>query len=362
MIELSKPRQARILGLMSGTSCDGLDLAVIDFAEDDAWSVVSGGEIAFPDKLRARLLAASNATTQELARLNFDFMHWCADQVQAFLGEGHVDLVVSHGQTIFHEPPRATWQLGDGNVLAARLSLPVLWNLRSADVALGGEGAPLVPVPDQLFFRPSVGARWLLNIGGIANLTGLRASGEGWAGDVGPGNCCLDHFISMRSGGRLLMDRGGEVSRPGLVDANLLAELRQAIAPHLGASLARETFDADWLSPLISSSIGTADAARTLVQLTVELIADAMEANRLDASAVFVGGGGAHNPTLMDALQARLPQLDVNPFSTLGMSGDLREAACFAALGWLFLQGRPGADTRVTKAKSPQKLGSLALP
>ncbi len=337
MIDVIKPEQARILGLMSGTSCDGLDLALLDFAQGDHWSVVAGGEMLFPESLRERLLAASQATTQELARLNFDFMHWCADQVQAFLGDRDVDLVVSHGQTIFHEPPQATWQLGDGNVLAARLGRPVLWNLRSADVALGGEGAPLVPVPDQLFFRPSTGARWLLNVGGIANLTGLCAEGPGWAGDVGPGNCWLDRFVSMRSGGSLVMDRGGEVSGAGVVNADLLGQLRQAVAPHLGASLARETFDADWLASLMNSSIGTADGARTLVQLTVELIAAAIEAHPLDASTLFVGGGGAHNPTLMAALQARLSPLEVSPFDRLGMSGDLREAACFAGLGWLFL-------------------------
>ena len=289
-------------------------------------------------------------------------MHWCADQVQTFLGDETVDLVVSHGQTIFHEPPRATWQLGDGNVLAARLGLPVLWNLRSADVALGGQGAPLVPVPDRFFFQPDSGARWLLNIGGIANLTGLDSQGPGWAGDVGPGNCWIDRFVAARSGGSLQLDRDGEVSQGGSIDAALLEQLRGAVAPHLGSSLARETFSSQWLSELVPSSIVTADGARTLVQLSVELIAHALETNSLDAKELFVAGGGAHNPTLMAALRTRLPQFEVRSFEHLGMPGDLREAACFAALGWLFLSGLNGSDATVTGAKTPQKLGSLALP
>jgi anhydro-N-acetylmuramic acid kinase len=347
---------------MSGTSCDGLDLALLDFGPGDQWSVVRGGEVVFPVELRSRLLAASQAEAKELGRLNFDFMHWCADEVLTFLGGESIDLVVSHGQTIFHEPPRATWQLGDGNVLAARLALPVLWNLRSADVAVGGEGAPLVPVPDRFFFEPTSGARWLLNIGGIANLTGLDSEGSGWAGDVGPGNCLIDRFVASRSGGSLQMDRDGEVSRSGVVDKDLLERLLQAVRPHLGASLARETFSAEWLSDLMPSSVGTGDGARTLVALSVELIATALDANPLVTDELFVAGGGAHNATLMAALQARLPRFEVAPFERLGMSGDLREAACFAALGWLFLQGESGADHRITRAKTAQRLGSLALP
>ena len=197
---LRKPERAKVLGLMTGTSCDGLDLALLEFGPIDHWRFLRSGEQSFDGQLRQRLLEASDSRTRDLAKLNFDFMRWCGDQVLQFLGDESVDLVVSHGQTIFHEPPHATWQLGDGNVLAVASGFPVLWNLRSADVAAGGQGAPLVPVPDRFFFSPSVGARWLLNIGGIANLTLLESSSPGWAGDVGPGNCWVDRWVAARSG------------------------------------------------------------------------------------------------------------------------------------------------------------------
>ena len=359
---ISAPRRARVLGLMSGTSCDGLDLALLEFESDDRWRFVRSAEELFPVELRARLLAASCAQTEELGRLSFDFMRWCAERVRCFAGGEPIDLVVSHGQTIFHEPPRATWQLGDGNVLAVASGFPVLWNLRSADVAAGGQGAPLVPVPDQFFFGPSASPRWLLNVGGIANLTLLEPDGLGWAGDVGPGNCWVDRWVALRSGGALTMDENGSVSRDGVVRSDVLSDLVAAVRPVLGSSLARERFSAEWLTELISDEVSTADGARTLIELTVTLIAEAILARGRDVCELFVAGGGAHNPIMLSALQRQVPEVTLQPFEQLGMPGDAREAACFACLGWLFLQGRSGASARVTGASQAKVLGSLALP
>jgi anhydro-N-acetylmuramic acid kinase len=359
---IKAPESARILGLMSGTSCDGLDMALLEFGPEGRWEMLRSGEQRFDHQLRSRLLAASDSNTVELARLRFDWMRWCGDQVGAFLDGQPADLVVSHGQTVFHDPPHATWQLGDGNVLAVACELPVLWNLRSADVAAGGQGAPLVPVPDRFFFEPSSGSRWLLNVGGIANLTSLIAGEDGWAGDVGPGNCWVDRWVELRSGGSLTMDTDGSISARGLVDSDLLARLLDAVRPSLGSSLARETFSREWLASLISEHVRTEDAARTLIALSVELIAEAVERHHRGARDLYVAGGGARNLTLMADLQRRLPELTVQTFDALGMSGDAREAACFACLGWLFLQGKSGASTLVTGAEKPKILGSLAFP
>lgn len=362
MIRLQPVREATILGLMSGTSCDGLDLALLHFGPGDGeWRLIRGDEHRFPTPLRDRLLAASDGRTPELGVLSFDLMHWCADQVLQFLDGQSCDLIVSHGQTIFHDPPRATWQLGDGNVLAARLGLPVLWNLRSADVALGGQGAPLVPVPDRLFFQPERGGRCLLNIGGIANLTVLDAKQHGWAGDIGPGNCWIDRFVEQRSGAQMSMDKDGSVSAGGSADEELVERLLREVRPRLGASLAREWFSSERLASLLPDRINTADGARSLVALSAQLIAEAVERHGEDAEALYVAGGGAHNQTLMSEIKQRV-RMPLRPFAQLGMSGDLREAACFAALGWLFLQQKPAADIRVTGAKSAQILGSIALP
>ena len=359
---LHRLEKARVLGLMSGTSCDGLDMALLEFGPSGQWRFVRSGEERFDPELRQRLLEASESHTTKLAPLRFDFMRWCGERVRRFLGEDTVDLVVSHGQTIFHDPPRATWQLGDGNVLAVACGHPVLWNLRSADVAAGGQGAPLVPVPDEFFFAPSRGARWLLNIGGIANLTLLDAHKRGWAGDVGPGNCWVDRWVEVRSGGTLTMDADGSVSKAGQMDQQLLEKLLAAVQPVLGRSLARETFGVDWLLQLIPDHVKTADAARTLIELTVILITRAIKAQPSTAQDLFVAGGGAHNPVMMESLARAVPDLRIVSFDELGMPGDAREAACFACLGWLFLSGKSGADPLVTGAKEPKILGSLAFP
>ena len=359
---INAPDSARVLGLMSGTSCDGLDMALLEFGPQGRWEMLRSGEQRFDMELRSRLLAASDSNTVELARLRFDWMRWCGAQVRGFLDGQAADLVVSHGQTVFHDPPHATWQLGDGNVLAVACELPVLWNLRSADVAAGGQGAPLVPVPDRFFFEPASGSRWLLNVGGIANLTCLVAGEDGWAGDVGPGNCWVDRLVELRSGGSLTMDVDGSISAQGRVDKDLLADLLGAVRPTLGFSLARETFSGEWLESLIGGLVSTQDAARTLIALSVELIAEAVERNHRGAHDLYVAGGGARNATLMADLQRRLPEFNVQSFDALGMPGDAREAACFACLGWLFLQGKSGASTLVTGAKSAKILGSLAFP
>jgi anhydro-N-acetylmuramic acid kinase len=158
------------------------------------------------------------------------------------------------------------------------------------------------------------------------------------------------------------MDTNGSVSSSGQVDQALLEHLLSAVEPVLGQSLARETFSVDWLVSLVPDQVKTADAARTLIELTVTLIARAIRENSSLATEIFVAGGGAHNPVMMDALSRHLPDLGVSAFENLGMPGDAREAACFACLGWLYLRGESGANPQVTGAKEPKILGSLALP
>ena len=158
------------------------------------------------------------------------------------------------------------------------------------------------------------------------------------------------------------MDKNGDVSRTGQVDEELLHGLLEAVQPVLGRSLARETFSIEWLLELIPEEVKTADAARTLIELTATLIAQTVEQQRSIATEIFVAGGGAHNPVMMDALTRLLPQLRVVAFDHLGMPGDAREAACFACLGWLYLCGKSGVNRKVTGAGKSQILGSLALP
>jgi anhydro-N-acetylmuramic acid kinase len=362
------PKQARVLGLMSGTSCDGLDLALMRFSAGDCWHLEAYEEAPYSAEFRARLLAADRLDTAGLSTLNADLARVFSRRVRAFLEEHSApDLLVSHGQTVHHDPPTeqgegSTLQLGDGGMIAALTGLPTLWNLRPGDLALGGQGAPLVPVPDQLLFGGDQVPRWLVNIGGIANVTRLHPDAGARRGeDVGPGNCLIDRFVAHRTGAATAFDEGGQLGCAGQVDLFVLHALLDDVAPMLGRSLARESFDLAWLLTRVPAELSLRDGAATLAELTARLIADTVRTGG-PGEPVLLAGGGAKNRAILGALERLLPDREVSTTDALGMPPDAREAACFAALGWLFLQRRPGNDPRLTGATDALVLGSLALP
>lgn len=364
------------IGTLSGTSVDGIDAALVRFSPAPA--LVASHSLKFPEDLRRDLLALGVPGANEIDRLgqaDVRLGRLFARAVnellrQAGVAPGEVAAIGSHGQTIRHRPALAhpfTLQIGDPNVIAAETGIPVVADFRRKDLALGGQGAPLVPAFHDAIFRQPGTDRVIVNIGGIANLTVLSGNPArpvlGF--DTGPGNTLLDGWCR-----RCLnepMDRNGAFAASGRAHPGLLAALLGdpyfQLAPP--KSTGPEYFSADWLQRLLAATgePAPADVQATLLALTARSIADAIrQLPGLDRPAVHVCGGGAHNGALMRALQDNLPGSTVAPTDALGLPGDWIEAMAFAWLARQRLHQKTGNSPFVTGASRPAVLGGLWLP
>ena len=356
----------RVAGIMSGTSLDGVDVAIVDLtAQGASLEVKTLGTCtkAYPDDLRAALLAVSNheTHTREIARLHFllpqiyaeCFFECCRN---AGLDPASVELIGSHGQTIYHEgiPAKvlgrkvaSTLQIGDGSVLAELTGAPVVSDFRPRDIAAGGQGAPLVPYVDWLLFRDPESTRVLLNIGGIANVTLLPPNCESsqvLAFDTGPGNMVIDQLAAHFSEGARRWDADGEIAATGAVDPDLLASLmkNEFYRRRPPKSAGREQFGAEFIQSLLDTQLESADLIATVTHLTAATIADAICAclpEDIEECEVIVSGGGVRNPTLMSFLRAELPEeMELTTTAEYGIDPDFKEAIAFAVLAretWL---------------------------
>ncbi|MEJ2503998.1 MAG: anhydro-N-acetylmuramic acid kinase [Gemmatimonadota bacterium] len=375
----------RVVGLMSGTSLDGIDAALVDVSEGgnaDAgpeWRLSGLETVPYSAARREEIHGAIlRGEPAALTRLHARLGEWFAAAVQglcdaAGITPSQVDLIGCHGQTIWHEPPRgedrgATLQLGDPATLAERTGIPVVSDFRSRDMAAGGEGAPLVPWVDALLFAGDR-VRILQNIGGMANLTRVpaRGSGEGVvAFDTGPGNALLDAAVELATDGRAHFDRDGLRARKGRVDEMLLAELLDD--PYFRRpppkSTGRERFGRGFVQALVARIRPTGDAEwadliATLTALTARSVADAVERwAPADGGDVIVTGGGARNPALVERLADALAPVPVRTGEVLGIDPDAKEALAFAILAWAHVRGRPANVPGVTGAAGPRVLGS----
>ncbi|MGY4682193.1 anhydro-N-acetylmuramic acid kinase [Micromonospora aurantiaca (nom. illeg.)] len=362
----------RIVGLMSGTSYDGVDVVAAEFTADgDTLRLRPLGhrELAYPDDLRAEigaLLPPAATTIEAVCRLDNRLGEVFAEAAAAGveLAGGTADAVVSPGQTVFHWVEdgrvRGTLQLGAPARVAARVGVPVLHDLRSADVAAGGQGAPLVPAFDALLLDPEAGARAALNLGGIANLTVVAPGAPVLGYDVGPANALLD------AAARRFLDRPCDVdgarAAAGRVHAALLARL--LAEPYYAApppkSTGKELFHGGYLDAALAAlgePVAADDVLATLTELTARTVADACDRHRV--TEVVAAGGGVRNPTL----RARLAALGAGRWQLrttdeLGVPAQAKEAYAFALLGWLSWHGLPGAVPSVTGASRAAVLGS----
>ncbi|WP_285739528.1 anhydro-N-acetylmuramic acid kinase [Kitasatospora phosalacinea] len=377
----------KVLGLMSGTSHDAIDTAVVDLVLDDDPARPDGpvlhgrllhhGAVPYPDALRADLTAALPPHPADLAavcRLDTRIgQAFAAAAAGAATAVGGVDLVVSHGQTVHHwvedGQVRGTLQLGRPAWIAEAVGAPVVADLRAADVAAGGQGAPLVALLDVLLLaglpaRPGL-RRGALNLGGIANLTVPRTTGGSAAAyDTGPANALLDAAV-LRATGQPY-DRDGALAARGRVDARLLARLLaepyyRRPAPK---STGKELFHAAYLERVLTEHRDaggarptTADLLATLVALTARTVAD--EVRRHGLHEVLVSGGGCRNPVLTAALAAELPAAALLPSGTAGLPADAKEAVAFAVLGWHTVHGLPASVPSCTGARGARVLGTL---
>ncbi|MBP5857027.1 anhydro-N-acetylmuramic acid kinase [Marivibrio halodurans] len=358
------------IGLMSGTSFDGIDVALIETDGDRLVRPRAAIARPYPDDARAALRHCLNATERSAALDAVErtvTVAQCA-AVEALLEEAGVsaaaiDVVGFHGQTITHVPPRDgkagwTWQLGDGQTMADRLGIPTVFDFRAADMAGGGEGAPLAPV-----YHRALAAAWaefpaaFLNIGGVSNLTYLAGAEAVPIGfDTGPGNAPIDDLVAARL--RLAMDAGGRIAAAGRVDPAALDRLMADpyFARPYPKSLDRNAFD---LSPV--EALGTEDAAATLVAFLVEGVARGADLLPTHPARWFVTGGGRRNPAIMAALADRLG-VPVEPVEATGADGDVLEAEAFAYMAVRHLKGWPTSYPEMTGTAAPCVGGRLARP
>lgn len=378
---------------MSGTSLDGVDVALVDI-DDDGFDTVGFHTVAYPEALRAALLGVSNRTThtREISRLNFLLPEVYAEAFfdackAAGVDPKSVELIGCHGQTIFHESEpvevlgrkiASTLQIGDGSVLAERTGVPVVSDFRPRDMAAGGKGAPLAPFVDYLLFRSDEFGRVALNIGGIANVTILPAkcaADDVVAFDTGPGNMVMDQLAARYSGGRQRCDEGGALAMAGEVNAELLAELLEdeyyTRTPPKTAG--REQYGSEFVDRLIARGLGEADTMATAAMLTAATIAEGVyrfsaaegddqfsEAEQGGIGEVIVSGGGVHNPALMRMLRAELADMEVVDSSELGLDPDAKEAIAFAILAHETWHARANNLASATGAKRGVVLGKLS--
>lgn len=385
-----------VLGMQSGTSVDAIDTALVRFARDAddpghlRAAVLAVDEHPWDPQLRRDLLAAlppaapSAETVLRLHTRAGDAFGAAAARAldragrtaaARARGAGHgADLIASHGQTLFHgvDPDGAAWgtlQIGDPSRIAAATGLPVLSDLRAADVAAGGQGAPLVPLLDQLALGETPTA--VLNIGGIGNVS-IVGAGDVIAGDTGPGNALMDAAVQRATGGAESADLDGRLARAGSVDPGLLERLLADpfYAQPFPRSTGRERFTADYVDALAPGGAGQGlsieDLLATLLELTARTIADAIArlGQGRGLTRVVGSGGGMRNPALRARLAELLDPLPLLDADEVGLPADAKEAILFALIGWMSAHGLPGVPARadgtaVTGAARPVVLGSL---
>jgi anhydro-N-acetylmuramic acid kinase len=365
------------IGTLSGTSMDAVDAAVVRFSP--APTLVATHSHPLPAELRQQLLGLATPGDHEIDRLgvaDVRLAHLIARTVNELLAKAGlpasaIRAIGSHGQTIRHRPSFATpftLQIGDPNVIAVETGIPVVADVRRKDVALGGQGAPLVPAFHEGIFRVPGQDRVVVNIGGIANLTSLPGDPAApvLGFDTGPGNTLLDRW-SQRVLGEP-MDRDGALAACGRVDPLLLEALRDDPFFALPApkSTGPEYFSTVWLEPRLrrrSQGSSDADVQATLVALTATTIADSVRAlPALRTPEVLLCGGGARNPRLVAALRTALPASSISPTDAMGVPGAWIEAMAFAWLAHRHVEGRTGNLPAVTGARRAAVLGAWFPP
>ena len=359
---------------MSGTSLDGVDAVLVrirprtrTYAVDLLNFVTRPFEDSLLEQLH-RALPPNAGSVAGVAQLHHDLGIAFAKAAQLVLADTPIDYIASHGQTLWHDGDRhVTLQLGDPFVIREALQATVCYDFRSADCAAGGHGAPLVPYADALLLGSDDEDRVAVNVGGIANLTVLtRGSGpyDVAAFDSGPGNMLIDAFVRERTAGEMHFDRDGVLAAKGSVNAQaldaMLADPYFALVPP--KSTGRERFGAQFLRAHAAnlSGLSLEDGAATLTALTAQTLAAAIGSAAPEGARVLLSGGGAHNRTLVAALQERLPRSRVERSDVMNFHGDAKEALAFALLGYETLRGRAANVPRATGARHPVVLGSIA--
>ncbi|HEV2201043.1 MAG TPA: anhydro-N-acetylmuramic acid kinase [Bryobacteraceae bacterium] len=365
-----------VAGVMSGTSLDGIDVAIVDIRSSRGGLAI--GPLAFrsvpyPKPVREALLGVSNTMTHTatISRLNFLLGELYADAIRKSAGRRRLELIGMHGQTIFHEGTpveylnqrvASTLQIGEAAVVAERTGVRTISNFRERDVAAGGQGAPLVPLVDYLLFRSRRKVRVALNIGGIANITVIPAGAapeDVVAFDTGPGNMVVDALVRHLTESRQLYDRNGAIARRSAVHERLLQSMMSdpyfAMPPP--KTTGRERFGSEFVNGLIATGIALPDLIATATEFTASSIAcGILDAAQKDAE-VIASGGGVHNKQIMRRLRELLPDRQVATSADYGIDPDAKEAIAFAVLAYQAARGRTCNLPSATGARRALVLG-----
>ena len=364
----------KIIGMISGTSYDGIDVACVEINQNgDVLEVAQLGFVSseYSDELHQLIAESMPPRSIDMERvcildtlIGQAFSKATQKAMQEFAFSP--DLIVSHGQTLFHwidstHRAKGTLQLGEAAWIAEDTGIQVLSNIRSRDVAAGGHGAPLVSILDQLLLGHGEQPEGALNLGGISNITIAGKNVQPIAYDIGPANGLLDAAIFAHSGGKLSYDKDGEIAGSGRVDRELLDRFLTEPYYALTApkSTGKELFHLPYLIQYAGevSSWKIDDLMATLLELTVETVA--REVEKFSLAKLYIAGGGSANPVMMARMQERLPNCEVLSIMKLGLDPRAKEAVTFALIGFLTLHGLPGQIPSCTGARGERLLGSL---
>ena len=365
------------VGLMSGTSVDGIDCVVARFPKQQPPELIHCLELAIPDAITNQAQALSHPGDDEINRLgqlDRDIGLLFADAVNTLLQQANltpqqVRAIGSHGQTVRHHPPSAigkhaacfTLQVGDPNIIAEETGITTIADFRRRDMAAGGEGAPLAPAFHAAVFGSPNKTRGIINIGGIANLSVLHGNKLVAGFDTGPGNTLMDLWITRHLGERY--DRNGNWAAQGSIDTAVLQQLLaepyfQRQAPK---STGKELFNLPWLERQLPThvTLRPEDVQATVLELTAISVANAIHSGELPIEEAFICGGGTHNTALMSRLEALLPGISIGNTSQLGIDPDWVEATAFAWLAAQTVNQQPGNAPSVTGACGERILGAI---
>jgi anhydro-N-acetylmuramic acid kinase len=359
------------IGLISGTSIDGIDTVLVEFG-DRSVHVITADTYKYPADLAERLLAATrqaqDCTPDVLGQLD----HWVGECFRdaaldllekSGFSAGQVRAIGSHGQTIRHQPDADrpfTLQIGDANLIAKGTGIDCVADFRRADMALGGQGAPLVPPFHDWLFRDEAIDRCVLNLGGIANVTLLPAASGRISGfDTGPGNTLMDAWVRRHR--KCSYDAGGEWAASGTTDPALLEHMvaDPYFAKEPPKSTGFEYFNDTWIASFIRDEMSAVDVQSTLCDLTAKTVVGAIAASQAGTREVLVCGGGVHNAELLSRISKQLPKAVVSSTADHGLDPDWVEACAFAWLAKRALDGEPGNAPAVTGATRPAVLGGV---
>lgn len=363
--------QELYIGVMSGTSMDGVDTALVSF-EGNQPLLIAHDEFPMPNALKQRLLdvcIGQPTNLIEIGELDHQLGHLFADAVNQLLDKSgyraeQIRAIGNHGQTVYHQPKGTTpftMQLGDANIIAAKTNIDTIADFRRKDMALGGQGAPLVPAFHQTIFHSDDSSVVVLNIGGIANVSVIRPAQKVLGYDTGPGNMLMDSWCLRHTGSKY--DKDAALANKGKVSHELLQQLMSEsyLAQPAPKSTGRELFNLPWLDNQLSPfNLPAEDVQRTLCEFTAQTIANEVERYASGPRPeLLVCGGGARNPLIMERLAALLPSWTVAPTIDKGVDNDYMEAMAFAWLAYRRVHNLPSNLPEVTGASNLASLGVM---